>query len=266
MTSDDRSHPQSPETDRVLHLLWRHELGPREGTRGPRKQRSLDEIITAAIELANDEDLERFSMRKVANRIGMSAMSLYTYVPGRSELIALMVDEVIGRTGLPPHQGPLRDRLRAISQLLWDEYHRYPWLLAAQSHRPWIGPNISARYEWELEALEDTGFDDISMDHAVTLIESHTAASASNSILAKKLIESSGISDLEWWNTNAPILEEVMPAGRFPVSSRVGSSVGNHYQSITNHEAVYRFGLEVILDGLDVKRSSKHPRSAAENN
>lgn len=262
MTSDDRSHPQPPETDRVLHLLWRHELGTQKGARGPRKKRSLDEIIAAAIETANHEDLEQFSMRKVADRLGMSVMSLYTYVPGRSELIALMVDEVIGRTGLPKLQGSLRDRLRTISQLLWDEYHRYPWLLAAQSHRPWIGPNISARYEWELEALEDAGLDDISMDHAVALIESHTAASASNSILASKLIASSGISDVEWWNTNAPILEEVMPAGRFPVSSRVGSAVGNHYQSITSHEAVYRFGLEIILDGLEAHVSSKYLKSA----
>ncbi|OAV60229.1 TetR/AcrR family transcriptional regulator [Enteractinococcus helveticum] len=262
MTSDDRSHPQPPETDRVLHLLWRHELGTQKGARGPRKKRSLDEIIAAAIETANHEDLEQFSMRKVADRLGMSVMSLYTYVPGRSELIALMVDEVIGRTGLPQLQGSLRDRLRTISQLLWDEYHRYPWLLAAQSHRPWIGPNISARYEWELEALEDAGLDDISMDHAVALIESHTAASASNGILASKLIASSGISDVEWWNNNAPVLEEVMPAGRFPISSRVGSAVGNHYQSITSHEAVYRFGLEIILDGLEAHVSSKDPKSA----
>lgn len=254
--SPDKNSPEAkePAPDRILRLLWRKRLGEEEGARGPRKRLSLDQIVDAAIDFADREGLANFSMRKVAEQLGTSATSLYTYVPGRPELIGLMVDQVIGRTPLPEHEGSLRERLRMISQLLWEEYHRHPWLLDAQSHRPWIGPNISARYEWELRAVDGCGLDDISMDHTITLLESHTAASAANSINAQQLVERSGISDLEWWNANAPILAEVMPDDEFPVSGRVGSTVGMEYEAVTSHRAVYEFGLEVILDGIEARQ------------
>jgi AcrR family transcriptional regulator len=251
--SSENDRNKSGSTDRMLRLLWRKQLGAEEGTRGPRKKLSLDQILAAAIELADEEGLAAFSMRKVADRVGISVMSLYTYVPGRSELLGLMVDEVVGRTELPEHAGSWRERLRAVSGILWHEYHRHPWLLDAHSHRPWIGPHISARYEWELQAVDGCGLDDVSMDHTITLIESHTAASAANSIKAQQLVGSSGITDMEWWEINAPILEQVMPADEFAVSSRVGSAVGHQYQAVTSHEAVYEFGLDVILDGIEAR-------------
>lgn len=251
MTSGINDDPILPAP--ILRLLWRARLGEGEGSRGPKKRWSLDEIVDVAIAYADAEGLEAFSMRNVAKALGTSATSLYTYVPGRSELLGLMVDQVVGRTGLPEHGGPVRERLRSISRVLWDEYHRHPWLLDAQSHRPWIGPNISARYEWELAAIDGSGLDDVAMDHTIALIESHTAASAGNSIRARRLVDSSGMSDMEWWEANAPVLEEVMPPDEFPISGRVGSAVGMTYEAVTSHLAVYEFGLEVILDGVEAR-------------
>lgn len=255
MSSDDE-HPQSPATEpaRILRLLWRRQLGEEEGARGPRKRLNLDRIVDAAIDHADREGLGSLSMRRIAELLDTSATSLYTYVPGRGELIGLMVDQVVGRTPLHDHAGSLRERLAAIAELLWGEHHRHPWLSDAQSHRPWIGPNISARYEWELAAMEGQGFGDIEMDHAVALIESHAAACAGSSIQAARMARQSGISDMEWWTANAPILDEVMPADEFPISSRVGSAVGMEYGAVTSHRAVFEFGLEVILDGIDARR------------
>lgn len=256
---------KTEDTARMLRLLWRHRLGEEEGARGPRKRLNVDQIVDTAIGLADREGLAAFSMRRVAEALGTSATSLYTYIPGRSELIGLMIDQVIGRTGLPSHEGELRDRLNTLAHLLWEEYHRHPWLLDAHSHRPWIGPNISARYEWELEAVDGCGFDDVAMDHVISLIESHAAASAANSVHARQLEESSGITDLEWWNVHGPILAEVMPVDEFPVSGRVGSAVGEAYAAVTSHRAVFEFGLEVILDGIEARRRRGFPEPREEN-
>lgn len=250
MTSE-KGKPEDP--TRMLRLLWRHRLGEEEGARGPRKKLNLDQIIDAAIMLADREGLEAFSMRRIAEELGTSATSLYTYVPGRGELIGLMIDRVVGRTPLPEHAEGLPERLRIIAQLLWEEYHRHPWLLESRSHRPWIGPGISARYEWELAAVEGYGLDDIAMDHVISLIESHAAANAANAITARQLAEGSGITDLEWWKVHGPILAEVMPADEYPVSGRVGQAVGTAYSSITSHRAIFDFGLEVILDGIEAR-------------
>lgn len=254
MTDPSRFDPDS--VDVVLRLLWRDHVDLAPGRRGPRRKLSVDEVIGAGIGLADAQGIEDLSMRKVAEAVGVSVMSLYSYVPHRSGLIGLMVDEVIGRTTLPEHPEAVADRLRTISDLLWDEYHHHPWLVDAQSHRPWIGPHISARYEWELEALEGIGLDDIAMDHTISLIESHAAASATNSINAQKLAETSGVNDLDWWNANAPFLDQVMPEGGYPVSGRVGSAVGEHYQAVTSHRAVYEFGLETIITGVESRRDT----------
>ena len=242
---------QNGEVDRTLSLLWRRTLGTPQGSRGPRQRVSVDEVIRAAIAVADADGLPAFSMRKVADRLGLKLMSIYTYVPGRSELIGLMVDEVAGEERLPPHHGTLRERLTAVAGRLWDEYHRHPWLLQVENSRPWIGPNISDRYEWQLQAIEDAGFTDLEMDQIVTLLSGFTAASARASVDARRTAEQSGISDAEWWEINAPVLERVMPEGAYPISSRVGTAAGKEYNAVGDPERSFRFGLDRILDGLE---------------
>jgi AcrR family transcriptional regulator len=237
--------------DRTLTLLWRRTLGTPQGSRGPKQRYSVDEVVRAAIEVADAEGLAAFSMRKVADRLGLKLMSIYTYVPGRSELVGLMIDEVAGETELPPHQGDLRKRLTGVARQLWDEYHRHPWLLQVSDSRPWIGPNGTAKWEWQLSAIEGAGFTDLEMDQVVTLISVFTAGVAQASVEARRVAEQSGMSDAEWWEINAPILERVMPPGAYPIGARVGLAAGQEYNAISDPERSFHFGLDRILDGLE---------------
>ncbi|MEO3870296.1 TetR/AcrR family transcriptional regulator [Nonomuraea sp. B12E4] len=76
--------------DRRVELLWRaREHEPRPGL-------SLARIVRAAVELADAEGLDGLSMRKVADRLGFTTMSLYRHVPGRDQLVELMRDHVLG--------------------------------------------------------------------------------------------------------------------------------------------------------------------------
>ena len=61
----------------------------------------VEGIVEAAIGLADEDGLEALSMRRVADRLGVGAMSLYTYVQGKSELVELMVDVALGEAMLP---------------------------------------------------------------------------------------------------------------------------------------------------------------------
>jgi AcrR family transcriptional regulator len=241
---------EDPDIDRTLGLLWRRTLGTPQGTRGPKQRVSVDEVIRAAITVADEEGLPAFSMRKVADRLGLKLMSIYTYVPGRSELIGLMVDEVAGERELPPHRGPLRERITEMARQLWDEFHRHPWLLQVENSRPWIGPNVSDRYEWQLAAIEGAGFTDLEMDQVVTLLIGFTAAAARASVDARRTAAQSQMSDAEWWAINAPVLERVMSGAAYPISGRVGQAAGQEYNAISDPERSFRFGLDRILDGL----------------
>jgi AcrR family transcriptional regulator len=237
--------------DRTLTLLWRRSLGVPQGSRGPKQRVSVDEVITAGIAVADADGLPAFSMRKVAERLGIALMSIYTYVPGRSELIGLMIDEVLGEQELPPHTGTLRDRMTAVARMYWDEYHRHPWLLQVDDTRPWIGPHGSARYEWQLAAIEGAGFTDLEMDQTVTLLAGFAASSARMSVDTRRTQERSGITDAQWWEINAPVLERVMDGGSYPISGRVGVAAGEEYNALGDPERSFRFGLDRILDGLE---------------
>ena len=240
-----------PDIDRTLNLLWRRTLGTPHGTRGPRQRVSVDEVIHAAVAVADTDGLPAFSMRKVADRLGLKLMSVYTYVPGRDELIGLMVDEVMGERDHPPHTGTLRDRLTAVAHHQWDELHRHPWLLQVDTSRPWIGPHGCDRYEWQLAALDDTGFTDLEMDQIVTLINDFTAGAARTSIAARRTAERSGITDADWWQANAPVLDRVMPPGAYPRAGRVGTAAGQEYNAVGDPDRSFRFGLDRLLDGID---------------
>ncbi|MEU4690266.1 TetR/AcrR family transcriptional regulator C-terminal domain-containing protein [Actinoplanes sp. NPDC023714] len=242
---------ENREPDRTLELLWRRTLGTPQGTRGPKKRVSVDEVIRAGVAVADEEGLPAFSMRKVADRLGLKLMSVYTYVPGRSELIGLMVDEVIGEHAHPPLDGDLRERLTTVAFHMWDEYHRHPWLLQVESSRPWIGPHSSERYEWQLAAIEGAGLTDLEMDQVVAMLGAYTAGSAQVSVTARRTAEQSGISDADWWAVNAPVLERVMPPGAYPLSGRVGTAAGQEYNAVGDPDRTFRFGLERLLDGVE---------------
>lgn len=245
-----RSADNTGDPTRVLRLLWRHGLGDPRGSRGPRGRLSVDEIVATATALADDEGLDAFSMRRVAERLGIGVMTLYTYVPDRSALLGLVRDSVAVQSERPAHSGDLRQRLTAVADELWSEYLAHPWLIDLQIGRPWLGPGESRRYEWQLAAIDGLGLDDIQMDQVITAITAYVAGAAQSRIVAERSRAASGMSDEEWWRLNAPVLDEVMTPGEWEVSSRVGLAAGQEY-GLGDPNRAYRFGLSLLLDGVE---------------
>src|SRR5690606_20875133 len=105
---------------RSLALLWR--TSERVSRKG-KPDLSVDRIVRAAIEVADTEGLQARSMRRVAERLGVGTMSLYTYVPGNPELLDVMLDTVYGETARPEDvPGGWRARLELIARENWALY------------------------------------------------------------------------------------------------------------------------------------------------
>lgn len=243
--------PAGLDPDRTLTLLWRHVVPVPRGSRGPEQRTSVDEVVRTAVAVADEEGLGALSMRRVAERLGLTVMSLYTCVRSKDELVALMIDQVAGEEPLPELAPTLRARLRDITQLIWEECRRHPWLLLAQTSRPVPGPNLSDRYEWQVSALEGFGFTDVDLDQIVTLLTGF-ATGAARSLVDSELVRArSGLSDAQWWEINSPILERLMPAERYPVSRRVGTSAGQAYNAASDPVRSFEFGLDRVLDGIE---------------
>lgn len=88
--ASDRSSAGDPA--RTLALLWGVSAEEKPGRRGPRQAKSPAEIAAAAIGIADAEGMDAVTMRRVAQALGVSPMALYTYVPGKAELVDLMLD------------------------------------------------------------------------------------------------------------------------------------------------------------------------------
>ncbi|WP_433490468.1 TetR/AcrR family transcriptional regulator [Nocardia grenadensis] len=249
MSGDDAPVTGSPDPARVLlELLWRHELPPRHGGRGPRQTVSVDEVVAAAIGLADREGYEKVSVRAVAAELGLRPMSLYTYVPSKDALTVLMVDAVAVEDAPIPADLPVRDRLVAVARQIRDEYLTHPWLFEVPSWRMVLGPGRMRRYERHLAAVDGAGLDDIEMDRVIAVLSQFATGNARTALAAARSIREQ--SDADWWAAHGPVLEQVMPATDFPLSARVGAAVGELYQAPGDPAGDFDYGLQRLIEGI----------------
>ncbi|WP_188190742.1 TetR/AcrR family transcriptional regulator [Nonomuraea sp. SYSU D8015] len=242
---------------RSLALLWRtSERASRKG----KPELSVDRIVRAAIEVADAEGLQALSMRRVAERLGVGTMSLYTYVPGKPELFDVMLDTVYGETARPADvPGGWRGRLEQIARENWALYLRHPWLLQVAASRPVLGPNVTAKYDYELSAVDGIGLTDLEMDSVITLITGFVHGAARGAVEAAQAESQTGMSDQEWWAAHAPFLSRIVDPRRFPTASRVGQSAGEALNAAYSPEHAFEFGLQRVLDGIEALVKSRAP-------
>lgn len=237
---------------RSMELLWRSGDEPRP-TRGPRARLTVDAVVDAAIALADTDGLATLSMRRVAEALGVGAMSLYTYVPGKGELIDLMLDRALGEMypdGPPAPDAPWRERLEHVARANWDFYVRHPWALHVATGRPPLGPNIMAKYEHELRAVDGTGLDELEMDSVVTLLTGFVNGTVGGLLEKSEAERTTGVTELQWWEATAPYVDRVFDAERYPTVARVGPVAGEALQAAYDPDHAFHFGLAVLLDGV----------------
>lgn len=233
---------------RVMALLWGTADSPR---RGPKPRLTVPRIAAAAIQLADTEGLPALSMRRLAERLGVTAMSLYTYVPGKAELIDVMLDAVYAEAlGSDKDAGAWRAKLERVARDNWGLHLRHPWILHVASPRPVLGPNLTAKYDRELRAVEGVGLGDVEMDLVVAVVTGYVRGAVRAAVEGAEAERRSGLTDQQWWAEFAPFLESVFEPGRHPVAARVGAAAGAEYGGATDPERAFEFGLQRLLDGI----------------
>jgi AcrR family transcriptional regulator len=99
------------------------------------------EILDAALALADEKGLDAVSMRAVAGRTGVTPMALYPYVGGKAALLDGMVGRLLAEL-VPQDAGPdWRRRLRALAHSGRSLVHRHPWAAALLFARPAVTPD-----------------------------------------------------------------------------------------------------------------------------
>lgn len=220
-------------------LLWERPGMPR---RGPRPALSLDKIARAGIAIADRDGLAAVTMQHVADALGVTKMALYRYVPGKTELVALMTDLAIGEVpqdgGVP---GDWRARLGDWASQMFSRFGRHPWALEATAGPRIIGPNELGWAEQAVAALASTGLEGGEMLDVAATLAGHVRA-----IAQQQSAQPDGSAEQSMAAAIGPLL-----AGReerFPALSAALRSAARH----GSQDQALEFGIDRILDGVEL--------------
>ena len=244
---------------RSIALLW-GVTGA--GRRGPKPSRSVDEVVAAAIAIADAEGLASLSMRRVADALGLSPMALYTYVPSKAELLDLMLDRVAAEAPAPDAQG-WRGRLEQLARGRWVLAQRHPWLMQVAQHRPPLGPHVLAAAEQTLSSIDGLGLSETEMDQLTSAISDYIRGAIRAALDAREVASASGMTDEQWWAINQPLLKDKVDPASFPTISRIGEAYQAGEIAPPDPEHNFEFGLQLMLDGVERFIARRQAQAAA---
>lgn len=225
---------------RSVELMWG--LAP-PSTRGPRRGLSLEQIVDAAIEVADEEGFAALSMNRVAEKLGFTAMSLYRYVDSKATLIELALDRVLGTPPDIPAGTPWRT---ALEQWAWAEYRlitEHAGWLAVPMGAPPLGPNNLAWLDAGLTALGPTRVPEpVKLRLVVNLSLFIIGRARSTS----EIDPADGSSEGDW-----VILERVLDVERFPALTTAMRAEAFEQHESSWDDLFFGFGLGLLLDGYE---------------
>ncbi|MET7742119.1 TetR/AcrR family transcriptional regulator [Streptomyces sp. NPDC005385] len=142
--------------------VWLEGKAPRSGAaRGGGQPSGLDRerITEATVRLLDAEGLAKFSMRRLAAELNVTAMSVYWYVDTKDDLLELALDAVFGELDLPDVESAehWRDQLRALAVGNRALLVRHPWVSPLVGSFLNIGPHSMAFSMCVQRVIRNTG-------------------------------------------------------------------------------------------------------------
>lgn len=229
---------EPPTEDPVAATLWDD---PPTKRRGPKPRLSREAVVAAAIGVADNEGLAALSMQRVADELGCAKMAIYRHVPGRDELLALMVDSVFES---PPELTGMswRDDLRRWALAVQEVFQRHPWSLDGTLESRLMGPNELAWLDAGLAVFRATETRRAERLDAIVLVLNHIRGLVRHGLRARP-------------GTPEASMVESMPGilathgARFP---EVAAAFADDPEESDARDNALEFGLDRIFDGLDL--------------
>lgn len=221
---------------------------------------SRERIVAAALQIADREGLGAVSMRRLAHELGVTAMSLYRYVPGKEELVLLIADAAFAaeppesrvppEPRVPPCQGPDPDAravLAAAARHQWRIYRKHPWLAGALSlMRPQLLPRGMAHTERTLQALAALGVPPAQLLVAGLTVIGFVRGVAMNLETEAQAEQDTGVSRAAYMTAQQAPFQTLLHGGAFPVLQ----SASAQPELDVGLDALFEFGLARLIDGL----------------
>jgi len=219
--------------------------------RAPRKPRdrvplSREVIVDAALRLLDREGAGAFSMRRLAEELGVGAGAVYWHVANKEQLLQLVFDRLIGQLPMPePHPERWREQMRQAALEEREMLKRPPGIAQLMFGRIPLGPNSIRYIEWHLSLLRIGGLSERVTALAGDLVFLYIAAFAYEEYLRSSSPPTGEEAPAHDFVGELRAYFASLPADRFPnvVSLAVPLTEGGPDER-------FEFGIDVLIDGL----------------
>jgi AcrR family transcriptional regulator len=213
----------------------------------PRPRLSRERVLRVAIAHADAGGLEALTMRRLAEEMVVAPMALYRHVASKDDLIDGMVDIVCVEIDLPATGGDWRMAMRKRAISVHDALSRHRWAIGLMESRANPGPANLRHHDAVIGSLRAAGFDMEQVAHAYSVLDAYIYGFA----LTKMNLPFDDTSDIA---ETAQTMLEPFPMDAYPNlvafitdhAMKPGYDFGNEFE----------YGLDVVLDGLDARRTA----------
>jgi AcrR family transcriptional regulator len=208
---------------------------------------TVEGIVEAAFQLADEEGLEQLSMRKLAERLGVQAMSLYYHIKDKDTLLAYLVERLVAEMTLPQVASDWKDTLRHRARSMHAVLKRHRWGTIPLVSGFNVGPMFLRYTDRTLQALTDAGFTHGQADRIIGIVNAY--------VYGTLLHELNFPIAEEDYQTAAQNHPDVFPPSVYPALYALQQDIAlGRYSGMLPLE----LGLDVVLTGIE--HHIKQPR------
>ncbi len=205
--------------------------------RAAREPLHRDRIESEALALIEDMGLEAFSTRKLGERLGCEAMSIYHHFPSKAHILDALVDRLLGQLPIPSREHTPAQRLRALSHTWRTMSRQHPRFYLWMALHRWNSATGIRFLSEVLACFEDAGLSAERTARGFRVLGYY--------LLGATLDESSGYAHGP--SALNPMSEEALKT-QYPAVAQAGQ-----YFAPDQFDATFELGLGVLLSGLGVE-------------
>jgi AcrR family transcriptional regulator len=213
-----------------------------------RARLNRERVLQSAIGLADEDGLEKLSMRRLGEGLGVEAMSLYNHVSNKEDLLNGMIDTLYGEIELPSHDDDWKTALRKRSVSVRDVLLRHPWANGLMDSATSPGPGTLRHHDRVLGTFRNGGFSLAMTAHAFSALDSYVYGYA-------KQEKALPFDDGEQAAAMANVMLAQLPASEYPYLYEL---MAKHVlRPGYNYADEFSFGLDLVLDALERARDAE---------
>ncbi len=210
-----------------------------------RKPLDRDQVLRAAIRLAEEGGLDAVSMRKLGQALRVEAMSLYKHVANKDDILNGIVDLVMSDFEVPAREVDWKTAIRRSAISAHQALLRHPWAGSLIESRPTAGPARLRYLDAVIGVLSAAGFSMPLAIRAIMALDSYTYGFA--------LQELAWPFDLKNVPQVAATFTRGLPADEYPNLLAMAEMATSAPGGVP---VDFEFGLDLILDGLERLRDT----------